>query len=578
MNFSLNLANLEIYIIPILGRFIFGLAIVISFLFAQKFMNKELRKLRFSDGIDKIMILASGLILSALMVIVCVRSANYILEMCGGGAYILCEAHAGLAIIFSLLSTLSYAATAPDNRSYLRFFNTFDQNAPVVYKKFLRIIIVSFLMTTTAAFGAEWDYFLSGATAIYYFLEIKISKKLIDGALNLKKPPENSFPFKFVAYINAKIDFLCLIGMFLAIFTRRQPSNTLFFENLKNIHCVVFGIFFVQAVISQIINKFMERLDAIEAEKSTQSIIQRRQKNLIFICGSVATAFYFCAVCALLAYVNAGLGERIFHDKVVIVGGIILAAVVAYKGFNEFTAAILEKAESETNNTEYRIKLQTFLPTVSAIFYVILFITSALLALANLGVNVAPILATFTVFSAAVGFAAQDIIRSFLHGITFLVEEDLYVGAYVKINGMNGTIEKLSARVLYLRGDDGTLYTIPYNVVNTIANLSRTYSYYYGALHVHNGDDIEKVSKILREVVANMKKEENYRDVILEEAEIYGLTPFDLSGLKICWRVKTSPDAHGVAVKYEIHNRLYHAYKKCGITIPTANYIINAIS
>jgi small conductance mechanosensitive channel len=248
--------------------------------------------------------------------------------------------------------------------------------------------------------------------------------------------------------------------------------------------------------------------------------------------------------------------------------------IIIYKGFKEFANALLEKAETSVD-VEYKTRLQTFLPTLSAIFFTILFVSSALLILSNLGFSIAPILAAFTVFSAAIGLAAQEIIRSFLHGITFLIEKDLYVGAYVSINGMNGVIEKLSTRVLYLRGNDGVLYAIPYCAIGIVANHSRDYSYYYGELHIGHADNIEDVSKILCRVIDEMKEEEHYRGATLGKAEIFGLKPFDLSGLKIFWRVKTSPDVSGSIVKYEIYNRLYSAYKKHGINIPTVNYVIN---
>jgi small conductance mechanosensitive channel len=330
-------------------------------------------------------------------------------------------------------------------------------------------------------------------------------------------------------------------------------------------------------LVSQIIIKFAEQLDSIKNGTYTKLSIQRRQKNLIFICDIIVMAFYLSILYAFLGCISVYMQERIFHEKIVIVG-IILATIIAYKGFNELADSLLEKADGPDNCAGYKIKLQTFLPTVSAIFHIILFITAGLLVLANLGISIAPILATFTVFSAAVGLAAQDIIRSFLHGITFLIEEDLYVGAYVEINGMNGVIEKLSARVLYLRGDDGALYTIPYNVISVVTNCSKNYSYYYGTLQIHKEDDVDEISEILRQVVDGMQKEESYRDAILGKAEIFGLKPFDLFSLKIFWRVKTSPNAKGIIAKYEIYKRLYTMYKKHGISIPSANYIIHTDS
>jgi small-conductance mechanosensitive channel len=268
--------------------------------------------------------------------------------------------------------------------------------------------------------------------------------------------------------------------------------------------------------------------------------------------------------------------EHIFFGKIIVPGAILFATIVLYRGFREFSDFILEKAQRD--ETGYRVKLQTFLPILSVTFYAVLCITSALLIMANLEINIIPILATSTVFSAVVGFAAQDTIKSFLKGIMLLIEENLYVGAYVKVGNMEGLVERLSVRALYMRGVDGSLYVIPYAVIDTITNYSKDYSYYYDELYFDAKDEIEKISSILVEVIENMRKEKYYQDKILSGVEIYGMKPFDLTGQKIFWRIKTSPDVYGKIVKYEIYRRLYYEYKKHNINVPVANSTVNVIS
>jgi small conductance mechanosensitive channel len=298
-------------------------------------------------------------------------------------------------------------------------------------------------------------------------------------------------------------------------------------------------------------------------------------------------SFYLIATCFAFRQAGVDLHQHIFRDEIMIVLGIIWGDVIIYKGFKGFTVALMKDSGAkdedddldytvETGESDYAVKVQTFLPTVSLVFYVVLFMVSGLLILSNLGVNVAPILAAFTVFGAAVGLAAQDLIRSFMYGIVFLLEKDLYVGEYVKINGAEGTVERLSARALYLREINGALHTIPYNMIGSVTSYSQNYLYYNGVLPVGSGEDPALVAGILTDVIDTMKKEENYRDRIIGNVEIFGLCRFDLTGMKMPWRVKTSTDFTGLNVKYEIYRRIHEEYLRRGMKIPIADTIMAA--
>ncbi|MDR0631746.1 MAG: mechanosensitive ion channel [Holosporaceae bacterium] len=577
MNFVLNLANLlsEQEFCFLCVHLILGLAMAVSFSFAKKFMNSELNKLQSDEKIDRAIILVSGIVLSTLTVVIFIMCTGLALEYWWNRANVVCQSHFRLIIIFSILLTTSYAITTPYHPR-LRVLNISDRDAILVYKKFLRVVVLSFIMTMIASFKPEWRYFFVGLTIIYYFSEMMASRDIINDIFAMKKMKGGSFSFQLTNYINGKLVFLCLAGMIVSVFMTHSTAERFFFESLKNIYRIVATIFFSQIAISKIIDKFVKQLDSVRQGIHSKLTASKRQKNLIWICDVMVIIFYLFIVCSVLKYIGISLGEHVFHEKTVTVSGIIFATILIYRGFHEFADILLEKAKDDANEENYKIKLETFLPTLSTIFYTILFATSSLLVLANLGINIAPILAAFTVFSAAIGLAAQDIIRSFLHGITFLIEKDLYIGAYVKINEKEGAIEKLAARVIYLRGDEGAIHIIPYSMVNTVTNYSQDYSCYCGSLYINAEDDIEKNSQILRDIVKNMKNEEDYRDVILGEVEIHGLKPFDLTKPQIYWKIKTSPSSQGLALKYEIYRRLYAEYKKQNISFPTANFIASS--
>ncbi|MDR2107345.1 MAG: mechanosensitive ion channel family protein [Holosporaceae bacterium] len=556
---------------------IFGLAIIASYLFSKKFVNLEFGKLnKESDTFcDRIIILAFGSVISVSII----SAAYFIFINFFQEFHATADAYFQLIIVFAVVLTAGYVLIAPRHPE-MRFLKTSsDKEAEIIYNKLLRITTVCFFMSSAAVFDPTIGRFLSGLAVVYGFFEILISAKLITEAFAVTKPRASFLALKLLNFFNEKIAYLCLFGMCLAIQSNYAPQSLFFFESLEDIFCILAAIFCLQILISIIISNFISWAQAAS--------FKLYARNLIDICNVVTITSYTVAICFAFKKAGFDLHQYIFRDEIIVVLGIIWADVIIYKGFKGFTAALMKDAGAkdteeldytmETDESDYTVKVQTFLPTASLVFYAILFTVSGLLILSNLNINVAPILAAFTVFGAAVGLAAQDLIRSFMYGIVFLLEKDLYAGEYVKINGTEGTIEKLSARALYLREINGALHTIPYNMVGSITSYSQNYLYHNGALPIGCEEDVSTISAILTEVVENMKNEDNFKDKIVGKVEIFGLCPFDITGLRLHWRIKTSSDFSGINVKYEIYQRLYAEYKNRGIRIPLADAVIGAV-
>jgi small conductance mechanosensitive channel len=155
--------------------------------------------------------------------------------------------------------------------------------------------------------------------------------------------------------------------------------------------------------------------------------------------------------------------------------------------------------------------------------------------------------------------------------VILLVEKNLYVGDVVKINDMGGTIEKLSVRFIQLRSVDGAVHTIPYSLVNSITNYSKDYSRHFDTLCLCSIDDLDKAKKILCDVINSMKKEDDYKGDILEDVVIHGISPFDSSGVKIYWEIKTATGRE--FVMFEIYDRLVKKLKKSNVAIPLTGCI-----
>lgn len=152
-----------------------------------------------------------------------------------------------------------------------------------------------------------------------------------------------------------------------------------------------------------------------------------------------------------------------------------------------------------------------------------------------------------------------------------MLERNISVGEFVKVNGFMGTVEKLSLRVMHLRDLNGSVNVIPYACVNSITNYSKDYSNHYDELLLSNSKDVDKAKEILIKVVDNMKREGAYKDIIIGDVIINGISPFDLKGVKIAWVIRTN--TKGTYVVNAIYDKLIKEFKKHKIKIPSSNNI-----
>ncbi|MDR0677197.1 MAG: mechanosensitive ion channel family protein [Holosporaceae bacterium] len=522
--------------------------LTLSFTISRNFVNSELDKLmqKIDVKLDRVIVLISGIILALLIATGLTISTNFLYEYWHHVK--INEAEIQLTIFFSILLASIYTIVSP-NHVDLRSIDIENSDAKTVCNKFYRVAVVSLVIVALVdcAHHEKVSFCAIWIMVAYYFLEMLGFRKVLDKVQLTKIIEQDSLSNKLVNRVNQKIIFLLLLGMCVIAFR----SDTSFTEKLKSIYWLLSITLIMQSLIAIIVDKLMER-------------------NLVQISDTLSIACYSSLIYFFLRSIGISLQNCIYHDKIIVVAGVMFVTVVIYRGFDEGIGMLLKKAE---NNEQEKIRLQTFLPTISIIFHLLLFVTSSLLILDHLSVNIAPILATFTVFSASVGLAAKDIIQSFLHGIILLIEKDLCVESYVGINGLTGIVTKLSARVLNLRDKDGSIHTISYNAINTITNYSQNPSYYDGELCIDTEENVEKVSKILIETVANMRKDQRFQNKILNDLKIHGLRPLDKNGPKIFWRIETVPESIA-EIKYELYYRLYNELKKHGVKIPIANSII----
>jgi small-conductance mechanosensitive channel len=99
------------------------------------------------------------------------------------------------------------------------------------------------------------------------------------------------------------------------------------------------------------------------------------------------------------------------------------------------------------------------------------------LVLSEVGVDIAPILASAGVVGVALGFGAQSLVRDFLAGLFILMEDQFEVGDTVQIASTGGTVvgtvDSLTLRITILRTQQGSLTVVPNGNIQLLENRSR---------------------------------------------------------------------------------------------------------
>jgi len=205
--------------------------------------------------------------------------------------------------------------------------------------------------------------------------------------------------------------------------------------------------------------------------------------------------------------------------------------------------------------------------TSSAVIGVVAF----LLVLGELGVNLAPLLASAGVLGVAVGFGAQNLVKDFLSGMFMILEDQYGVGDVVDTGSASGTVEAVGLRITTLRDADGTVWYVRNGEVLRIGNSSQGWSRVVVDIPVSYATDLRRASSVLHEVADGLSQDDDYADLILEEPTVVGVESLTRDGLAIRLTVKTDVEQHDL-VAGELRARVKERFEAegLGLAVPPA--------
>jgi moderate conductance mechanosensitive channel len=187
-----------------------------------------------------------------------------------------------------------------------------------------------------------------------------------------------------------------------------------------------------------------------------------------------------------------------------------------------------------------------------------------MLVLNELGVSIAPILATAGVAGIAIAFGAQSLIKDYFTGFFLLIEDQIRQGDVVEIVGKAGEVEEITLRYVRLRDGDGYVHFVPNGEIKSVVNRTRTYAYANVDVGVPDTVEFDPMFQAMRDVGAALRKDADFAKVMLGDVEILGVERWELWGVMLRCRVKVLPRERD-GVRREFSRRLVMEFQKRGL-------------
>ncbi len=259
------------------------------------------------------------------------------------------------------------------------------------------------------------------------------------------------------------------------------------------------------------------------------------------------------------------------------VGTMIEIPLIAFIGYMAYRAVeiaidskMAKEGPGEGKDEEAEIggpgesRISTLLPIFRNFLLITIVAISGMVALSELGVNIAPLFAGAGVVGLAVGFGAQTLIRDIFSGAFYLIDDAFRKGEYIDIGSAKGVVEKISVRSMQLRHHRGALTTVPFGEIQHVQNFARDWAIMKLAFRVTYDTDVEKMRKIIKKFGQELLNDEYYGPMFLQPLKSQGIMSMEDSAMIARVKFMTKPGKQ-FEVRKVVYAGLQERFEQGGI-------------
>jgi small-conductance mechanosensitive channel len=254
------------------------------------------------------------------------------------------------------------------------------------------------------------------------------------------------------------------------------------------------------------------------------------------------------------------LFASIVHGVLTTVVILLIADVLwhaARAAIDKKLAEIADLGQPNTDEARRRARLRTLLPIFRNVLLVLVIAVAVMMALAEMGVEIGPLIAGASVVGVAIGFGAQTFVRDVIAGMFYLFDDAFRVGEYIQAGHYKGTVEGFSIRSIKLRHHRGPVFTVPFSLLGAVENMSRDWVIDKIAIGVTYDSDLNLAKKLIKQIGLELAKDPEYAPLIIEPLKMQGVDQLGDFAVQIRAKMMTLPGE-----QFVIRRQAYAMIKK----------------
>jgi small conductance mechanosensitive channel len=252
-------------------------------------------------------------------------------------------------------------------------------------------------------------------------------------------------------------------------------------------------------------------------------------------------------------------------SSAVIVLAVFVILWLANRLHNRFVALLAGRSQRGTL-AEQENRARTLVGVLHNALRTMVIAGGAIMVLNQIHISVGPLLGGVAVVGLAVAFGAQSLIKDYFTGFLILLEQQYMLGDVVKIGAITGKVERITMRLTVLRDTEGAVHFIPHGTITLVSNQTHGWSQAVLEMQVGAGEPVERVRDVFLEVARELRGDEKYGPMILEDAEMLGIDSLAEATYSVKFAMRTLPQKRW-DVRREMLRRLKERFQKLQIKV-----------
>ncbi|MBY3537218.1 mechanosensitive ion channel family protein [Rhizobium laguerreae] len=250
---------------------------------------------------------------------------------------------------------------------------------------------------------------------------------------------------------------------------------------------------------------------------------------------------------------------------------VLLLADLAWhlaKSWIDRRLSVQAEAGNDPSQAARRGRLHTLLPIFRNVLAVMVAVIAGLIVLAELGVEIGPLIAGAGIFGVALGFGSQTLVKDVISGVFYMLDDAFRVGEYIQAKSYKGTVEGFSLRSVRLRHHRGPVFTVPFGELGAVENMSRDWVIDKFRVNVSYDTDIEKARKLAKKIGAELQADPELGPLFIQPLKMKGVEEFGDYGIVLSFAMTTVPGMQ-TYIRRKAYAKIREAFQANGIEFAT---------